>query len=89
VPLEHVVRELQNWHPTSSGNMDDAKDLHMLLSDRSMHSDLPSMVWCYVAVGHVLLKEASFKGSDSGDLRGVPLRSYLLRYRHASSNVPK
>ena len=33
-------------------------DLHVLLGDPSMHSDLPSTICCYKAIRHVLLMES-------------------------------
>ena len=70
-PLDHISGELYDGHPASSRNMDGANDLHLLLRDPSMHSDLPSRVGHHIAVRHALLK-ASFDDGDSGDVRNVP-----------------
>jgi hypothetical protein len=44
VPLNHICSKLQDWHPTSSGNVDHTNDLQVRWGDPSMHSDLPATI---------------------------------------------
>lgn len=56
VPSDHLLGELYDRHPTSSGNMNQANNFDMILRDPPI-PDLPSRICRHITARYALLKK--------------------------------